>query len=167
MLNGSKTGHLSLSEFRDALRSCDVPIENNEYLSLVYNQFTDKTKQGKITFEEWRYWMHTQAFHHVQHGRYYVGLSLEEAETIRAIMHSPLIQSSLLSSHTVVGLRVGHQVLDASRGFVDSTAAQTMAAEQCYRYLNSELYYTDDEIGRVVWHVMCYVVCRMLCDRGM
>jgi hypothetical protein len=96
----------------------------------------------------------------VQDGRYYVLLSLEEAEHVRAVMHARTgIKSSLLSSE-VTSVAQGSfttaniwtlndnemSSLGASYGYSSSYFAQHNSMVNSYRYLNSDVYFDDKGI---------------------
>jgi hypothetical protein len=57
-----------------------------------------------------------QTFMKAQSNRYWVALSLEEAETVRGIIHSPAAASALFASGTAIALRCGPILLDATKG---------------------------------------------------
>ena len=85
----------------------------------------------------------------MQSKRYWIAVDLEEAETLRAFVHSNQAQSILWQSKTAVGLRCvqGSFLLDATRGYITAPPMQQMTAEQCFRYLNSDVNFTDTELG--------------------
>ena len=83
-----------------------------EYYKLFCNPETQI-----IGYDEWRSVMVYQTFAKVQKRRYYVALSLEEAETVRGIIHSRDLASIFGQPYTSIGLRVGNILLDSTRGF--------------------------------------------------
>ena len=80
----------------------------------------------------------------MQAGRYFVALSLREAETLRALIHAseggPLVAgASGFAALRVVGGGVNSGLLDASHGYEGAPPPQTLAAEAALRFVNSEV----------------------------
>ena len=149
MFNHGKSGALSPAELREVLRALDVNVSDEEELMEYMHLFADPNTQ-MIGFEEWRSLMVYQTFAKVQARRYYVALSLEEAETVRGIIHSRDLQSIFGHPNTSIGLRVGSILLDSTQGFTTAPPSQQITAESCYRYMNSDMYFVDEEMGNLV-----------------
>jgi hypothetical protein len=64
----------------------------------------DTDKDGLLTFEDIRKMMHMQKYSKTNTNRHFVALALDEAEFVRAVMHSMLPTSSNegISSFTLV-----------------------------------------------------------------
>ena len=118
--------------------------ELNEYMTLFSNN------DDVMGYEDFRAMMVYQTHAKVQSKRYYVALSLEEAETIRGIIHSKDLASIFGHSNTAIGLRVGSTLLDSTRGFLTAPHSQQISAEVVYRFMNSDMYYTEEEIGHLI-----------------
>jgi len=108
----------------------------------------------KLTYEQVRDSLQTQSMYRVQAGRYYVALSLAEAEALRGIIHmannSNQPETWLPGTSTTLALRaLGSRgtVLDKTPGFVSGIKYQGMMALQCMRYLDSETQYKDNELA--------------------
>ena len=123
MFNHSKSGVLSPAELREVLRALDVSVSDEEEL-MEYMQLFASPDTQMIGFEEWRSLMVYQTFAKVQARRYYVALSLEEAETVRGIIHSRDLQSIFGHPNTSIGLRVGSILLDSTQGFTTAPPSQ-------------------------------------------
>ena len=149
MFNTARNAVLSAGELREVLRALDVHVSDEEELMEYYQLFCHPQNQV-IGYEEWRSLMVYQTFAKVQKRRYYVALSLEEAETVRGIIHSRDLHSIFGHPNTSVGLRVGSILLDSTRGFTTAPPAQQVTAESCYRYMNSDMYFVDEEMGHLV-----------------
>lgn len=54
----------------------------------------DADKDGFLTFEDVRKMMHMQRYSKLHTNRYFVAISLDEAEFVRAVMHSMQVVSS-------------------------------------------------------------------------
>jgi hypothetical protein len=94
-----------------------------------------------------------------QEGRYYVLLSLEEAEHFRGVIHGrkglPLLPSEAPSTLTTRGASIGGRttaalwvladsdatLLGASRGFTSAPPAQHSAMVNCFRFMNSDVFF--------------------------
>ena len=79
----------------------------------------------------------------IQEGRYYVVLTLQEAETVRAAIHERL-SAPLFAGHSAsVSLRCvaptsTGAVLDASFGFSEGSRYQTQMAAQCAKFVDAD-----------------------------
>lgn len=88
-------------------------------------------------------------------GRRFVALSLREAETLRALMHSRrhlTLLSPSLHSDAMIGLRSvarGGALLDSSHRFPDLCDAQMKTACQIYRFIDHQTYFTPEEVRAV------------------
>ena len=82
-----------------------------------------------------------------QTNRFFVSLSLEEAETLRRAIH---IQHPAVSSGQVAIISLSGAVLARTPGFVDGPEAQRMMALQCMRFANCEMYYTPAETASLL-----------------
>jgi Ca2+-binding EF-hand superfamily protein len=156
MLNINGQGGFNPTEFREFLKTLDVPLPSEMYFQQLF-QRTDTEKDGRISFEELKNMMLKQLYNELNLNRYYVAVSLEEAECIRGIMHAqiqaglPLLPNSSLA----LGLRIlnGNMLLDGSAGLVSPPALQESTAVQCFRFINSELYYTKQDTS-VLLHAL-------------
>lgn len=115
----------------------DLINRNN---GLTYAVFKSMVKDLSLQFKK-------------QEGRFYVLLSLDEAEHLRGIMHGrqgiALLPSEImtLSDLTSVALWVmgDHDVtlLGSSRGYAPSSPPQHSAMVNSYRFMNSDTYFND------------------------
>ena len=84
-------------------------------------------------------------------GRHFIAVSLGEAETLRAVIHSRRNVSLLpeaLRSNAMIGLRSlgrGGALLDASHRFPDLADAQMKTACQALRFVDHQTHYTPEE----------------------
>jgi Ca2+-binding EF-hand superfamily protein len=99
-----------------------------------------------------------------QEGRYYVLLSLDEAEHFRGVIHGrkgfPLLPSEASSALTTGGAAIGGKttaalwvladntafMLGASKDFAQAPPAQHSAMVNSFRYMNSEVYFDDNSL---------------------
>ena len=75
----------------------------------------------------------------MQAGRYFVALSLREAETLRALIHSAKDGPLLEGASAFAALRVGGALLDTSQGYEAAPPPQTLGAEAALRFVNSDV----------------------------
>jgi Ca2+-binding EF-hand superfamily protein len=85
-------------------------------------------------------------------GRFFVALSLAEAETVRRAIHLTRGQDIFGAKHpTSFALRVKHTdqftLLDSSHGFRPASPFHTTSAQQCFRFLNSDSHYSDAHLN--------------------
>jgi hypothetical protein len=86
-----------------------------------------------------------------QEGRFYVLLSLDEAEHFRGFMHArkgqSLIEGEKGAASTAAALWMmgdyDATLLEASSGFVAASGSQQSAMIDCYRFMNSDTYYNN------------------------
>eukprot|EP00298_Acanthocystis_sp_HF-20_P012235 c19785_g1_i2.p1 GENE.c19785_g1_i2~~c19785_g1_i2.p1 ORF type:complete len:774 (-),score=356.75 c19785_g1_i2:62-2122(-) len=96
-------------------------------------------------------------FYRFDSGRYYVALSLLEAETLRAILHMTTEKTSSNSNineklfqNCSFALRTGNIILDNSPNFVSASSYQTATAIQSFRFINSEIDFNRISRGMLI-----------------
>ena len=92
-------------------------------------------------------------FRPVEDGRFFVGVSLAEAETIRRIMHLRLDQPVLDHSPVALALRClpsEHVVLDASHGFTPAPAYQASTAAHSFNFFDCSFHFSDSAINALL-----------------
>mmetsp|Transcript_28857 Transcript_28857/g.48961 ORF Transcript_28857/g.48961 Transcript_28857/m.48961 type:complete len:2411 (-) Transcript_28857:179-7411(-) len=90
------------------------------------------------------------AFRKVQAGRFYVALSLEEAETIRRAIHLRGDQPFFADTGTRLALRClpdNFTELDSTPKFHGAGSFQEAAAYLCLRFLDCDMYYNPSELN--------------------
>ena len=91
-----------------------------------------------------------RVFHRVQAGRYYVALSLFEAECMRAVMHQQSALPIIPGRDTAVALRTERTLLDYTYGYQKAQSFQDNTAQACYRFIDSSLNYQPKELSVLV-----------------
>ncbi|GAB5371987.1 hypothetical protein AAMO2058_001626900 [Amorphochlora amoebiformis] len=89
-------------------------------------------------------------FRKLQKGRYFVALTLAEAETIRRAIHVRGNRPFFEGKNTVLSLRClpdGFSRLDTSPMFQPSSTFQVEAARHSLRFLDCDMYYTAEELN--------------------
>jgi len=117
-----------------------------EDLEVVKKMYGDQI--GLKEFEEL---LRSDTFREQDSHRFFVGVSLAEAETLRRIIHlKPVL---LPNSNTQLCLRcktADYQVFDTSRKFEQGHAYQTSVSKQAFRYLDCDTYFQDPEINVLI-----------------
>ena len=98
--------------------------------------------------------IHHQSLFGVQAGRYYVALSLEEAESLRAALHiagdvRPVLGDGHSTAVALRSVKASGALLDASAGFAvnGDFRYQGATALQCLRYLDSVTEFKEMELA--------------------
>jgi hypothetical protein len=147
MFNISRTGNVVPTELRETLKAVGLPSEE---ITEQVNQLANGVRGGTLNYQEFKNMVVEQSYTKAQRGRYFVALSLDEAETIRGVIHSPEAQAFLATSRSAIGIRCGSLLLDSTPGFQTAPHTQQVMAEVNYRYFDSQLYYTEEEIGSLL-----------------
>jgi len=107
--------------------------------------------------DELRAALRAAAFHKLEAGRWFVAISLAEAETLRAIAHSESSNGEPLlgaGSRTAFALHVyeGHSrtLLDATAEYLPAHPTQALNAHTALRYVNSEHDFTHRELDSLL-----------------
>ncbi len=150
MLNVNSTGTLDFTEFCEFLKTLRIPVASEPAFRQLF-QKVDNDKDMRISFEELKGMMLRQLYNELHQDRYYVAVSLEEAECIRGIIHAQnhAGQSVVPNIDLSIGLRIlsGDVLLDGSMGFQVAPPMQQATAIQCFRFINSELYFTKQDVS--------------------
>jgi Ca2+-binding EF-hand superfamily protein len=144
MLDYDKRGALSQSEFAEFLNLLEVPISGAIEFEKLFSA-VDLDHDGRISLLELESMLEKQTHNQVQSGRYFVALSLEEAEAIRGMMHKREGRALLPDSDAAIGLRLGDVMLDVSHGFTPAPLLQQITQHQVFRFIDSELHYTQQQ----------------------
>jgi hypothetical protein len=59
--------------------------------------------------------------------------------------------------NAAIGLRVGSILLDASEGFRESSSYQQNTAEQCWRFIDNDRYFTESQSRLILRAVQVFV----------
>ena len=76
---------LQLNELRQLLQALDVNVDQPADVANIRALMA--ANPDGLTFDTLREMVHSQVFYRLQRGRYWVGLTLEEAETVRSALH--------------------------------------------------------------------------------
>mmetsp|Transcript_24616 Transcript_24616/g.56402 ORF Transcript_24616/g.56402 Transcript_24616/m.56402 type:complete len:579 (-) Transcript_24616:110-1846(-) len=145
-----ENGGISKSELKEILKAMDEDFEDDGSLDQLVNalfQRTDKETPETVTFKEVKSMLEQRLHYRIQEGRYYVALCLAEAECMRAALHAKAGSMFCENKDTVVGLRTGNTLLDASLGYVPAEPYQDKAAAACYKFIDSSVQYDQQELS--------------------
>jgi Ca2+-binding EF-hand superfamily protein len=142
--NNDKAGHISVTELREVLKAVDVDVDGVDG-DKFFAGLPDLQSRA-ITFDELKHYLTQRMFYRVQAGRYYVALSLFEAECMRAAMHQQSALPLIPGKDTVVALRTEKTLLDGTHGYEAAQSFQHSTAQACYRFIDSQVNYQPREL---------------------
>ena len=132
----------------------DLPEEQARLAEAMRNAHVLGGAGGTADLRQLCELMHPSVLQPVTQGRYFMAISLAEAESLRAIMHSrqgrpfSLVEGSRCTLAMHLLRRTGEEAvqLEASHGHRFSTDCEAQMAHQCLRYIDSELDFTAGEL---------------------
>ena len=161
MFDTSGDGRLQVKDLQEVLREIDACVEDDELrLQQLAREVAEESRtfntgmpSSGTSFEELKRVLRTKNIYSLQRGRYYVALSLAEAESLRVVMHLTRSNASsdgklLPFKPTEAALRIGGgTLLDTTSDFGSAQVFQGATAEQCFRFLDSQLDFEDREVS--------------------
>ena len=142
--DGSQSGKISVEELKEVLRAVDVDVEGEDG-DKFFEQIPD-IQSRSITFDELKHYLTQRMFYRVQAGRYYVILSLFEAECLRAVMHQQSSLPLIPGKDAAVAIRTEKTILDATFGYKPAQGFQDATAQACFRFIDSQVNYQPREL---------------------
>ena len=132
----------------------DLPEEQARLAEAMRNAHVLGGAGGTADLRQLCELMHPSVLQPVTPGRYFMAISLAEAESVRAVMHSrqgrpfSLVEGSRCTLAMHLLRRTGEEAvqLEASHGHRFSTDCEAQMAHQCLRYIDSELDFTSAEL---------------------
>eukprot|EP00798_Chlamydomonas_sp_ICE-L_P024425 gene24425-10024_t len=157
MMDTDQSGHLDAAEAKQTLAAIDLQLkeDGDEELDRLVG-LMDKNLDGQIDFEELKNAVASQTYYSIQEGRYFIILSLQEAESLRAAMHiarshtgeaDDPAAAQLLAGLT---LRSGKTVLDSTVGFEPARVHQQEIVRNVSRYFDGEMDYSDQDVSLLI-----------------
>ena len=119
---------------------------------------TNLERGREMDFEMVKKMAQEQKFFRIESGRYFVALSLVEAESLRGILHmrqnQPLIpgSSAVMALETISPTGCG-DVLDCSYGFNTRSPYQREIAHASYQFLDSQEHFVEQELTYILQSV--------------
>ena len=142
--NSNAEGHISVTELKEVLRAVDVDVDGEDGDKFFAG--LPNLQSQVITFDELKHYLTQRMFYRVQAGRYYVALSLFEAECMRAALHQQSALPLIPGKDTVVALRTERTMLDATHGYEPAQSFQDSTAQACFRFIDSQVNYKPREL---------------------
>jgi Ca2+-binding EF-hand superfamily protein len=151
LFDQDNSGDLSEEEFKQMTRSAVdyIPLPSEDELRRIMHQFAQGGKEA-LDYAQTAAFLQSGLLRPEQSGRYYVTVSLAEAETIRRIMHMRLEKEIIDGANVAIALRCAaadNIVMDASHGYESGPLYQTEAAYHSLRFLNCDMYYKEPHIA--------------------
>ena len=140
-------------QLREVMQAVDCCARNRDDMESIVRLVTGagKGEEPALDREGMAKMLCKQSFSRTEAGRYFVALSLDEAESVRALLHCRSLNSeaSLIpGASTAISLRnLNCDVLDSPTNFPAALPYQQIEAEQCFRYLNSDAYYLETPLN--------------------
>jgi len=138
MYDVDRSGKLAGNELQALFKALDLDVEGEHVIS--------QYGEGLLSLDELEREITSQAFQRMQHGRYFVSLSLEEAEHLRASMHLVSASKQPWPANCGFALRclgnlesaLQDSLVDCLGPVLDTveTNYQLESAEQCLRFMN-------------------------------
>ena len=136
---------LDTEEVKAVLRALNAFEEDEQELSDVLRQINPQGK-AVLSFEDVKRMMTYNTFSRNQTGRYWVILSLQEAESVRGWIHLQRFSPLLKDRTTAIGLRTGSYLLDGSFSYTPAHRYQQETSEALLRFIDSDIFYTDPQM---------------------
>jgi hypothetical protein len=103
---------------------------------------------GWIDFDQFKKLIAGQRYSGTQNGRYFVALSLAEAESVRAALHMAQGQGLFSFGTTMIGLHnlsLAPMLMDCSDEYLPGDEYQQTVAEQSFRFADADLHFARRE----------------------
>lgn len=142
--DGNATGTISVTELKEVLRAVDVDVDGEDG-DKFFAQLPD-IQSRSITFDELKHYLTQRMFYRVQAGRYYVALSLFEAECMRVAIHQQSALPLIPGKDTSVAIRTEKTILDSTYGYKQAQSFQDSTSQACFRFLDSQVNYQQREL---------------------
>jgi Ca2+-binding EF-hand superfamily protein len=143
--DNNHSGTISLAELKEVLRAVDVDVDGEDG-----DKFFEKMphlQNQAITFDDMKQLLEQRLYNRIQSGRYYVAMSLFEAECIRAVMHQQNALPLIPGTDCAVAIRTERTLLDSTYGYEPAKPFQDLTAKSCFRFIDSALNYTPREVS--------------------
>ena len=160
-----QSGGLSVHEVKEVLKAVDVDMggeDGDAFLADLHQQGTMNAR-GEISFEGLKQMLMQRKYYRVQEGRYYVALSLFEAECMRAAMHNQSGVPFIPGTDTIVALRAGRTMIDASTGYQSAQTYQDSTSQVCFRFIDSEVNYVPKDLNLLLRGLQNNELSRAIC----
>ena len=139
---------ISVGQLKTMMREVGEDIAEDDLRSLLH---LDSGSQS-VSYSDFRDFIMQRSGNRTENkGRYFVAVSLKEAESLRRLIHTqhPLFAAKGEEGHQVsIGLRLlNGSLLEASPTFHPAGAGQQALALQTLRFINNECFYNDAQLS--------------------
>jgi hypothetical protein len=153
LVDPAQTGFISHADFVQVIHALGLDPDCPELGEFLGSQYLGESTPRIDTraFVTW-YFQKMEA-HHLQPARFFVCLSLSDAETVRKLLHErhPALTPSLGGASIALwSIRGRPTVLDASEGYVPGPADVRLQVLQSFRFLNNDMHYHGAEFGALL-----------------
>lgn len=158
-------GTLDSEGLQGVLRTLGIDLESEEEVNEIVAKLHelkggDEDQQSvAVTFSDMKLLLSKRVLEQTETGRYFVAVSLAEAQTLRAAMHvavsfsaeNQVHRSVIDNSNAALSLRLLNEgelcTIDASGLYQPSKGHQLRTATQCWRFMNSDMWYQEKELN--------------------
>jgi Ca2+-binding EF-hand superfamily protein len=153
LFDTDKNGLIDKVELRELLRALDAVTpdgEAEEFGPIIQHLMEHvSTNKESLSYSDVKKMIINSNHGRVQSGRFYVVVTLQEAESIRGHIHLQQLARSMVvpNSETTIGLRCGSYLLDGSYRYVPAMPYQQDTAEVCLRFADCDIYYTERNLN--------------------
>lgn len=150
--DADNSGGISAVELMEVLKAVDVNVEGDDGDDMVKKMFDSVglNMTGTVSFDQLKQMMAKSIYQRVQSGRFYVALSLSEAECMRAAMHAQVGSYLVPGRDTTAALYTGRTVLDSTFGYASAETYQESTQRVCYSFIDSSVNYSPRELSYLV-----------------
>jgi Ca2+-binding EF-hand superfamily protein len=147
MFDFDGTGAVSTHQLRSIMRSVGENPQDEELEELRVS--VDKDNTGKIEYGAFRELILSHTDEGRSRERYFVCISLAEAQTLRRLIHRGNALINTAQQPASFGLRLlNGSLLDASKHYTPPrNDAELNMALQCFRFVNCEFFFDDNELS--------------------
>ena len=156
LLGGTEDVGIPLAQLWELWRSMELPIdepaEQQRLQVVLASARVQPHEHATVSFEQLCALMHPNVLQPEARGRFFVVLSLSEAESVRAVLHArgaaPL---SEIGNPASIALHLLHSsggttMLESSSGHEHSSDGEFGMVHQCLRYIDSNMEYSQSEL---------------------
>jgi Ca2+-binding EF-hand superfamily protein len=149
MFASDSASHLSVSQLQLMMREVGEELNEDDLQTLRGSQ---SVVPAQISYDDFRSFLTARSAKRTEgSGRFFVAVSLREAESLRRLIHTqhPLFAAGGEGSNQVsIGLRLlNGSLLDASPHYQAAASGQQALALQSLRFINSEFFYNDIQLA--------------------
>lgn len=144
--DGKMMERIKVSEMKEVLRAVDV-IGDDEKEKEKFLANLNLDPNGTVSFDELKQLLTQKVQYKVQAGRYYVALSLAEAQCMRLAIHGQHKVPFIPGMDAIVAIRTERTMLDSSAGYEEAQTYQHTSAQACYRFIDSAVNFAPKEVN--------------------